>query len=66
MGILRVYQQLLEKCHKTEWKMVLNEVAKTYELERDENKNMWDNIILGKDKLNAKLRSEIRKLQKDI
>lgn len=63
MGILRVYQQLLEKCHKTEWKMVLGEVAKTYELEREEAKKEWEKIIYGKDKMNARLRSEIRKLQ---
>ena len=43
--------------------MVLSEVAKTYELEREEAKKEWENIIQGKDKMNARLRSEIRKLQ---
>ena len=66
VGILRIYQQLLEKCHKHEWKMVVNEVAKSYEIERDEAKNHMDKIVLGKDKLNAKLRGEIRKLQQNI
>ena len=46
--------------------MVVNEVAKSYEIERDEAKNHMDKIVLGKDKLNAKLRGEIRELQQDI
>lgn len=35
VSALRVYQQLLEKVHKNEWRMLINEVAKTYESEND-------------------------------
>ena len=31
VGVMRVYQQLLEKCQKTDWKMLINEVANSYE-----------------------------------
>ena len=27
VGVLRVYQQLLEKCAKSEWKLLVTEVA---------------------------------------
>lgn len=33
ISVLRIYQQLLEKCHKNEWKMLISEVANTYEAE---------------------------------
>ena len=31
---MRVYQQLLEKCQKNDWKMLINEVANAF-LEED-------------------------------
>ena len=31
VGVMRIYQQLLEKCAKNDWKMLINEVAHEYE-----------------------------------
>ena len=33
VGVMQIYQQLLEKCHRNDWKMLINEVANAYEEE---------------------------------
>ena len=35
---MKVYQQLLERCHSQEWKMLINEVANAFE-DEDIQKN---------------------------
>ena len=33
VNVMKVYQQLLERCHQHEWKLLINEVANAYESE---------------------------------
>ena len=59
VGTIRVYQQLLEKCHRSDWRMLMTEVAKTYEKEHAEKQKELREQLLEKDRVNAELRKEI-------
>lgn len=62
VGVLKVYQQLLERCHKTEWKMLINEVANTYEEEALAQQREMRVQVIEKDRVISKLRLEIQQL----
>ena len=59
VGVMRAYQQLLERCQKIEWRMLIGEVAKTYEAENHEKQSKLRETIQRKDQIIAKLRQEI-------
>ena len=61
--VMRVYQQLLEKCHASEWRMLINEVANSYEDENIKQKIDNEQIVEGKDKIIGNLKREILDLQ---
>jgi len=66
IGTLQVYQQVLEKCQKNEWKMLINEVANTYEKENDIKQAELKATILEKDQIIAKLRKELQEQQEKL
>ena len=63
---MRVYQQLLEKCHASEWRMLINEVANSYEDENSKQKTENELIVEGKDKIIGNLKREILELQAQL
>ena len=64
--VMRVYQQLLEKCHASEWRMLINEVANSYEDENSKQKIENELIVEGKDKIIGNLKREILELQAQL
>lgn len=65
-SVLRVYQQLLERCHKNEWRMLINEVANAYEDEKVQRKKEHDQALFDKEKVIAALKKEIKGLQDQL
>ena len=59
VGVMQVYQQLLEKCHRNEWKMLINEVANAYEEEDKVRKGELQSVVDGKNAVIGNLKKEI-------